>query len=291
MSIGEDAAEAIERLTRDAESGAVLSAPGDDVLVRVLQGDQHIETIDRERYGLSPRRPRGTALIHDPSSFAAYVTRLHTERTTMWASRDAHNPTIVAIFNDHPATDPDGPDPMGGWRDHRAALEVQRDPDWLAWLRVHGMDGEGMSPITFAEFLEDHLGNISGAAAAMEAITTFQVKRDLEFESAVNLTTGAVTVTHRETDGGQATTDVPSSLTLKLPPFIGADPVEITAKIRWRLNAGRLRWFVVLERADDREREAWEFVCGLVATGTPAGTPLVQGIAPEPVKPADAVRR
>ena len=70
--------------------------------------DEALHTFDPENLLDQPRRARGEAALHDPVSFAAYVSRLAPadKATSLWADDKAR--TIVALFNDHATNDDPG---------------------------------------------------------------------------------------------------------------------------------------------------------------------------------------
>lgn len=270
-----------ELAERGAQARVVLDGVPDasgSLLVRVLPPGDRIEVLDLERHLGAPREPRGSAAIHEPSDFIAYVTRHAGPATTIWATQDFRR--FTAVFNDH---DPHaGP----GWRDHRATLQLQLDPDWAAWI---AQDGKLVHQAEFAEFLEDNLAAITDPPAAdmLEVATTFHAHRNVAFRQGVRLSSGDVQLHYQEettgTAGAKGALDVPREFTVRLAPYLGVDAVYLTARLRWRITEGTLRIGYKLHRRDLVEAEAFDRIRSLVAQQV-GDTPVLLGEAPTPLR-------
>lgn len=276
-------AEAVETAAelgrRTAEVQAIELGTGEDVdstvIARVVRTDETVQFHDLEQYLLQPRRAWGSAAMHDPASFAAYVTRLDRKElaTSLWADDKAR--TIVAVFNDHDDT-------AAGWRDHTAKLTVRVDTDWAAWT---GKDGALVGQIAFGEFLEEQLHTIGDPPAAdlVAIATTLTAKRNLTFESSVRLQSGDVAFEYREETAAKATKaklDVPERFTIRLSPFTGVAAVDVVARLRYRIGPDGLRIGYKLTRPDIAEREAFDRIVAQVVEDTPEGVPMLLGTAP-----------
>lgn len=309
----------IERLTRNAETarpeipGAVDELLPDHVLARISRPGDTLQVRDLERYQDRPVRARGSAEVHDAESFVALVRRWGTEGTTLWATQPttgAAAPSITAVLNDHDPVDlkhtaPDATPEFhthtptiigGGWGDHRVTLVTRPDVDWRAWaLRDAGhpdptvADRAWMDQVKLAEFLHDQLPNIvdPNPGELLDAVTTFEAKQNVTFNSAVRLEDGAVQMQWVEnTDRGTAgTTQVPSKLTVRIRPFYGAPAVDLDVWIRYRIAKGTIRFGLFRHRPDIAEDGAWQRWCTEVSVGLP-GLPLVQGVPAGPVQAA-----
>ena len=220
-----------------------------------------------------PRRITGTAHMVDHASLADYVTEHDTGAATLYA--DVDQLVIVAVLND----DHDG---AAGWRDHRAFLKLRTTPEWDHWTKA---DGKSFDQATFAEYLEQHAHDVVSpdAATMVEVARTFQARRDVEFSSAVNAQDGSVQLTYNETiDGraGRGQMTVPDTFVVRLAPFYGADPVEVTARFRYRLRAGELTLGYALLHTDRIIRMAFDTVVEELEELT--GQDVHQGLPAEP---------
>ncbi|GJF06712.1 DUF2303 family protein [Pseudonocardia sp. D17] len=268
-------ARTVERLARDAERAAAI--PFEDIegglFARVLDEGERVEVVNLEHTLAAPRAPRGDATLWDPADFVSYVNRLASASTTLWADPEAAR--ITAVFDDH--TDAQ----TAGWRRHRATLDVRRDPEWQAWVNRSGHLG---TQEEFAEHLEDHYAAVVNpdAATMLEVATTFQAHRNSAFERGTRLQSGDVQLRYSDTTsasaGARGHLEVPETFTISVAPFLGVAPVEITARLRYRIADGRLRIGYVLHRPDLAEREAFDRIRATVIDGVSADAHL--GAAP-----------
>lgn len=273
--------DAIEDLARRAIAAddADLETLGTDnsVLIRTVRHDESLQQVDLEQYLKTPRRNRGTVTIHEPADFAAYCNRLSDEHTTVWG----HEPDrkFTAVFNDHADAF------LSGWRDHTAVLQLLADPDWTTWC---GSDGKLMQQAAFAEHLEDQAHTVVSpdAATMLEVAQTFQARRASSFSQGTKLSSGDVQLTwHEETDakaGNKGHLEVPAEFTIKVAPFIGAAPVLMTARLRYRLNGGQLAIGFKLHRPDIVRRDAFHAVAADIAAelADVERTPMLLGHPP-----------
>lgn len=281
----EAAADLGRRLAETGRQGrvAVDPAAGDEsVTVFQLREDERAEVVDVEKYLDQPRRWRGHAAMHDPVSFAAYVTRLHAaeKATSLWA--DDKSRTIAAVFNDHEPIK--GP----GWRDHTATLTVRVDTDWQSWINNNG---KLIPQVAFGEFLENQLHTIVDPPAAdlVGIAKTLVGKRNLSFESSVRWESSDVAFEYREETKAEAKAkagkvEIPKSFKIRLAPFVGATAVEMVARLRYDITRECLSLGYQLTRPDRAEKEAFDRIVAQVGENTPEGVPVLFGTAPQPVR-------
>jgi len=258
----------------------------DTTLLARLDSDGDVVITDLEPWLTEPRHARGGAAMHDAASFARYVTRLvgtsatelNAGRASMWADDQARR--VTCVFNDH--LDVTAP----GWRDLRATLTVRVDADWERWTKNNN---QLLGQMTFGEFLQDmaHCIVDPPAAQLVQTAMTFTAKKNVEFETAARLDTGDVQLVYREdtkTTAPKGTIEVPSQIVVRTPVFYGEQPIDIAARIRYRIGQDGLRIGYTLQRPDIAEREAFDAILEVIHTNTP-GVELLLGTAP------DALRR
>lgn len=270
-------ADVVADLTRRAEYAATPVSydlePDTSLVLRTLRDDEQVQVLDLERHLNSPRRPRGTAHINEPSDFATYVNRLSTTNTTVWVTEDQW--TVTAMFNDHEHGY------GAGWRDHSAVLYLQRDPDWHAWVT---RDEKLMTQEQFAEHLESQTHAIQrpDAATMLEIATTFQAHRDASFSRGTRLDSGDVQLAwHEETTakaGSSGRLEIPAEFTITLAPFLGVTATEITARLRWRIRDGKLGIGYKLHRPDVVQRQAFSDIRAMLTEQL--ASPVLLGAAP-----------
>jgi uncharacterized protein YfdQ (DUF2303 family) len=242
------------------------------LVVRVVDNTTDVEIHDLERYLEAPRHARGGAVMHDADSFAEYVTRLvggvgatgpMVAQASLWADDAARS--VVCVFNDHG----DGVTP--GWRDLRATYNARVDPDWQRW-RDHNT--KPMTQLAFGEFLQDMAHSIVEPAAAslVQTAMSFTAKRNLQFESAARIDTGDINLVYRETTKAEpvrGNIEMPAAIVIQTPVFYGRPAIQISARIRPRIQDGQLQISYVLQRPDIAERESFDEICTGIDTNTP----------------------
>lgn len=218
----------------------------------------------------TPRRKKGAVALTTPASLAQYVNAHKGDGTEVYA--DWRQRRATAVLNDH--------GDRAGWGDHRAVLTLMATPEWTAWT---ALDGKWQSQEDFAEHILATASDVVSPSAAdlMEMAETFVVTKSVNFKSGSRLRDGQRQLTYVEVIEAQAgpagNVTIPESILLRLAPFDGAEPVEMGARIRYRINDGALRLGYVLDRPDLVLREAFaEVVAGVEEqTGITAlwGTP------------------
>ena len=202
-------------------------APVEPVLGTYVDQSMHLETED---------------------SFVSYVKLFAKDTTRLsYCKRLA---TFAAIFDYH------NPEAGGapGRKAHRASLNLKHSESWNAWVSVNELN---MPQVQFAEFLEDHLGDIRSpdGASMLEIASTLQVNRKVSFTSAKRLDNGTVNFSYQEDDQAQAgvkgTFAVPQDIVLGLVVFDGdTEGYEVKAKFRYNLDTGKLTFKVKLLNLD-----------------------------------------
>ena len=234
-----------------------------------------------------PRRLSGTVELDDPDTFSVYVNRLRTDDTALYATLPRQS--VTAVFNDHPAVD--GGASLAGFRDHTARLTLTTHPDWSAWKsRDMGSTTQngrtGMYPqAAFGEFIEDMAHTIirPDSAEMLEIALTLTGKRSLDFGSRHRLDNGDTAFTFVEETtaragrGGQ-TIEIPNRFTIRVPIFLGTEPVEVEARLRYAADGDGVRMGYRVLRWKDHERDAFGAVVDTVTDET--GVHAFYGAAP-----------
>lgn len=213
-----------------------------------------VEYPDLRAWRDAPTRITGTYRPATVDAFAAYVTELQGDATTVWV-----HPTsgaVVGILDDNTA---DGP----GWREHRAELLLATTPEWDYWL-AH--DGEMQGQEAFAEHIEGGLEEIAqpDGATMLEIAQSFHATSSAAFRQSTRLASGEQRLQYDEEVKAAAGTagdlTVPTTLKLAISPFVGEEPYAVAARIRFRLNAGRLTLGYRLDRPEAVVRDSLDKV-------------------------------
>lgn len=265
-------------LGREAERSRAVEGIAAGVVARVLDRDERLEVQDLEHTLNAPRDCRGEVTIYDPNDFVSYVARLANEATTLWADPDRS--TVTAVFDDHATST------APGWRRSRAELHMRPDPEWVAWANENG---RLRTQEAFAEFLEDHAAAVVSpdAATMLEIATSFQAVRNASFERGTRLQSGDVQLRWVETTtasaGNKGHLEIPDRFRIRVAPFHGVAPVEMDARLRYRIRDGHLGIGFALHRPDLVVQEAFDRVRALVAEHSKF--PIHLGIAPPLLHP------
>lgn len=284
----DNAAEVISALARSAAGpNAEPVNPDETPLLLVREGQYNdgnhgqwaagvtdkVRVLDLSAWATVPGRRSGGLILDEPASFEAYVNEFKVKGSTrLYANLEGAQ--LIAVFNDDVAS-PSGP---GAWRDHRATLRLKRTPEWQAWRQLSGKKGGQRE---FAEFLEEHLDDITqpDAADLVEIARTFTASNKVTFRSGVNLTNGETRFQYDEElegkAGATAQIDIPREFTLSLAIYEGTHAVQVTARLRWSLRDGNLLIGYVLVDADRLERD--QFRAGVELTEAAVGLEALYG--------------
>lgn len=244
-----------------------------------VRGDETIQVHDLEKYLTRPRRQRGTSTVHDWRDFAGLVNRLvDPYHTTVWCNVD--NGTFTAVFDDH------GREQVAGWRSHTAVLKLKDDPDWVRWLNA---DNQFLTQEQFALFLEDVAHTIISpdAATLIEVATTFRASKKADYKGGVRLDNGDLALSYEEQTNASAgkksgTVEIPQTFTVRIAPWRGVDPVDLTARLRYRLNDGHLGIGFSLLRPDRAKDDAFALIFLNLRAEIDEEAQMFQGAAPQP---------
>lgn len=253
-------AEGLEKVVRAGQLiGDAKSVEGGAIPYAVVPNDATVE--DLEHLLPSPVRARGDVQAKSAETLAAYIVRLKTDATALFADQQAFK--IVGIIDYHA---PDAP----AFREHRVSYSAPRSLEWATW---RGASGKKMTQADFAQFIEDNVVDIRSPVGAdvLEVSRSLQAKKKVEFGSAIRLADGAQQFSYSETvDGSTAkgSIKVPEEFTLGIPVFFGGDLYEVKARLRYRIQEGQLALWFDLYRPEHIEKDAFEAVCDHVSKAT-----------------------
>ena len=263
----------------------------------ILPVGMKAESVERflDENRTQPKRRRGQATHRELASFIAHVRRFADEHSAIFASPDPRAPKLVAILDYH-EQNADGQPRFG---DHKSVYEPLLSEEWKAWNAKHG---EVMSQSDFAQFLEDRIGDViqSGVANEDSKLAEFaslvggtfaspstlielsrglSVNVDEKIKSAVNLSSGAISVQYETVhgDGRGNPLQVANLFLIAIPVFRSGALYRIPVRLRYRVAGGRLSWFYQLYRADKTFDHAFEEICKKAADET--ALPLFVGTA------------
>ncbi len=237
-----------------------LAAAGTDVhesgnyMHAVVPKDFKLENISKavEEMQDTPRRFRGTVTLKDVASLLAYCSD-QAAHDTGYLYADPDKRSITAVFNDHRGVEP-------GWRDHRAEFKAEYTPEFEKWMRN---DKQPKTQGEFAEFIEDNFSDIAepGAQVLLDIATTMQAKTDINFSSAKRLQNGQVQLQYTEsinaTAGANGALEIPKEFALGLRIFKNGGGYKLRARLKYRLNAGSVKFWYELDRPERAVEDAF----------------------------------
>lgn len=266
-------AEAVARIVREAENAPIASGAG--WFTTAVPPGWEIRTVDVSAHLPEPPRSQGTVAVYDAQSFMAAVGQRTLDGRAPVAYADESRLALVGILDDDQGDQP-------GWRQYRVELALRATPEWKAW-RDH--DEKPMSQEQFAYFVEEHAREFRTPAAAdmLELASTIEGTKTAQFKAGVRLKDGSRQVGWNETidaragQSGQLT--IPDRFLVALRPFIGSDPFEVEAWLRFRIADGRLQLSYKLDRPHDIEKLVFDEVVGAVSDDDHAPM-IVRGLPP-----------
>lgn len=195
------------------------------------------------RNDVKPVVVQGARQFATTEAFATYFTRFETPRALVTSSRKRNSVTAELDYH----LDAQTPEPGK----HNVTRVYQFDRRFSAWLQKSGVD---LKQIEFVEFLEDRLVDIADPdqGTLLNSIVQFKAFREANCASAVNLANGDIACEYTQVTRGAAGKAVlPERITIEVPVLEFERHWRIHARLRFRLNEGRLTFSYSLIGVDD----------------------------------------
>lgn len=248
-------------LKRGAERAPTIIAKRGEVFVLPNGAVQDLGEI-ANKYADAPLRKAANVTIQDIASFAAYWHMHEVPASVIFGDPVAC--TFTAIFDYHGH----GSDSAAGFCQHRAGFGLVMTPEWTTWLSNNG-NGRKKNQVQFAEFIEDNTpdiykpegSNLPDAAGMLETARELQAKGDMQFVSSIRLSDGKQQFTYNENSTatvGKGNMSVPEEFMIRLVPYVGADVVQVTARLRFRIADGKLMFWYDLLRPHKVQEAAFD---------------------------------
>lgn len=220
-----------------------VKAINEGLSIIVLPEGAKAHEIDLEKYQTNPNRKQGVTNLDDVASFIAFVNRQKTGVTELFAK--VSPPSFVAVFNSNDAANGDA-----GWSDFRAGYACPLSDEWKTWT---GKDGVHQAQDAFARFIEDNLPDVVSpeGAVMLEVSRGLEAKSSVNFASAIRLADGSQQFSYKEEVQGttqDGKMNVPAAFQIGIPVFQGDARWPINARLRYRINGGKLVMWYDLER-------------------------------------------
>jgi uncharacterized protein YfdQ (DUF2303 family) len=260
---------AVREVARLAQK-AIAVVEKETVHYAVVPNDCNVKSLAEFQYphGVPPERIRAQVKLSDAASFAEYVKKFwNPHATVVFAQPERFS--FLAVVDYHQSAD-EANEEYPSFCDHKATFQMAQDERWKIWI---GQDNKPMAQADFAEFVEDNMADIFQPPAAdmLEIARDLKAKIDVNFGSSVRSQSGQVQLKYEETVkagvGPAGIIEVPEDFSIQIPVFYGEQPVVIKARLRFRINQGKLSFHYKLNRPNEVQMKAFETaVLGLQQT-------------------------
>lgn len=267
-----DARESDTRVAYDAGKAIVNTVITQDGL-GYLVAHKDLQIINLPDFRTAPTRKTGEILTHGIKDFIALVKREKGPNTIIlceFVHGSEVSGSARALIDYHAASSVGAP----SWCGYSVVLSLTPTPEWKAW---NALFNKATPQLDFAEFLEEHHTDISrpSGAEVLEVALTLQARKDVQFETATRLQnrdTKLVFVENTKTTAGaKGDMEVPTEITLDIPPYEGFGLQNIKCMLRFKIYDGKLTFTVkpmnlpkVLRATRDQVVDAIESATGIM---------------------------
>lgn len=258
--------EAIKHLGDQATAAAAIHQHYDAVYT-IAPADYRIQDITAaiEATEAAPRRKRGIIELSSITSFNTFVAdQGEADSTYIYASPDTRQ--LVAVLNDQVKASE-----ATGWRDFRAVYKAELSREFAIWM-AHNK--KPMEQEEFAIFLEDNLADIAEPSGEVlhQVALTLQAKTEVNFSSHRRLDNGQVQLGYSEavsaTAGGNGEIVIPREFAIGVRLFKGGEGYKVKARLKYRLGAGKIKFWYELDRPENAIEDAFaEYIVLAAANG------------------------
>jgi len=246
----------IQRIGELTVAAANIRSIGDaHFLILPPEYEKHDITSAIEKAMPEPHRKSGTVVMSDLNSFMQYVVDQATaDDCYIYADPDTR--TMVAVLNDHGQ----GHEGMPAWRDFRVSYTAQLSREFSGWYKN---DRKVMEQEEFAVFLEDNFADISEPTGEtmLQVALTLQAKTEVSFSSHRRLDNGQVQLSYTENIDARAGAGdimIPREFSIGLRLFKNGDGYKVRARLKYRLGAGKVKFWYELDRVENAIEDAFK---------------------------------
>jgi uncharacterized protein YfdQ (DUF2303 family) len=209
-----------------------------------------------------PLRVKEAVQLHETESFIEYVNEYRRPGTHIFFCQETERFVAVLDFHENPATP--------NWCDHVSSYQPTRSPEFKTWSAY---DRKTMTQVDFARFLEENMPDIVEPASAhmLEVALTFEAKKSVEFSSGVRLPSGQIQFEYNEVIRGtsqKGAMEVPEKFFLGIPIHVNEPNWRFEARLRWRLQEGKVVFWYELVRPHRQVEQALKEIRERIASKT-----------------------
>lgn len=276
----------MERLD-SVETVALRRGDGEAVEVLSLPKGKTIQSMKPflDEYLDAPERRRGTARLTTLLSFVEHVNRFKDDHSAVFADiANQSAPRLIGVlnYNEKAAGSP-------RFGDHRAEYAFPISDEWKAW--TNKKDAMGLAD--FAEFLEEHVGDIvdpttlpkesatlaeakqlgitlATPQALMETSRGLTIHVKAGITNATRLSSGETQVDFKEEHQGAdgKALVVPGGFAIAIPVFRLGTPYLLLVRLRYRVDGNKVLWFFAISKVAKSFETAITKVCEQATAGT-----------------------
>jgi uncharacterized protein YfdQ (DUF2303 family) len=248
-------ASAIQQLGALSLAASSAQEIGGTTHLVIPENHRHIDlTGFIEKAGIAPKRKQGTVQLGEIASFNVFVAdQGAVGNTYIYADPDAR--TLTAVLNDQAKADA-----LPGWRDFRAVYTAALSREFSTWLTNNKRP---MEQEEFAIYLEDNIADVCEPSGdtLLQVALSLQAKTEVQFSSHKRLDNGQVQLTYNEvTDAraGAGMIEIPREFRIGLRLFKNGDGYKLRARLKYRLAAGKVKFWYELDRPENAVEEAFQ---------------------------------
>lgn len=215
-------------------------------------GDNTLTPFDMSGYEGPKRQPVVSCV--DVDSFSDYVND-YKENGVSRIFCDLQERSFLAVLDYHNQETRDDANACG----HHVKLNLRLSEAAEEWVK---RDRKGLSQAEFADFLEDRYVDVVEPTGAdiLEVAKTLEMKPDVHFKSAQRDHDAGYNLVFEETAkttaGREGKLEVPSRIKIRIPLFEGADPVDLEARMLYRMSNGVVTFSIRFIRLEETIRVA-----------------------------------
>jgi uncharacterized protein YfdQ (DUF2303 family) len=202
-----------------------------------------------------PPRVKQRVEILTLESLVAYALAFKTPTSAIFANETDATYDVALDYHRRNAADVG---PERGACDHVARYACPQSEQWTIWNANHA---KAKTQLDFARFIEANLVDIVKPVSAdmLQIVLNLQVHKTAEFKGDMRLDNGQSKLSYEETIRGNTKIGdltIPDVFQLGLPVFIDGKRYAVDARLRYRLEEGKLSMWYELVRPVDVFRAA-----------------------------------
>jgi uncharacterized protein YfdQ (DUF2303 family) len=235
-------------LHRLANAAKVHAANSEVPFVLVPEGHK---LTSLEELQVRPRRIEQKVALTTVASFVEFVNASKQPSTIILANDKSRNLRAIIDYHQGPSEP--------SWCKHEASYATELSREAKIWFEN---DNKVLSQVAFAELLEDRVADIvtPTGAALLEIALKLQVIQKAVVGSVIRLQSGEFQMNWSQ-ENEKGTVEVPEKIVLGIPLFHGDGGYKIEARLRYRLNEGKVTFtYKIIDREANLEHAFTEIV-------------------------------